>query len=129
VSDLITGGCEPPCGCWDLNSGPSEEQSVILPAKPSRQPLCFVFIIIRLSVSTGLGLTTKKQLELFQNANYLPMLSLFIRYEMSIISYFFTLFELLIVLPVPSKCWICDGVNPIALTELPSKLLFLLTDK
>jgi hypothetical protein len=20
-------GCEPPCGCWDLNSGPSEEQS------------------------------------------------------------------------------------------------------
>jgi hypothetical protein len=26
-SDLITDGCEPPCGCWDLNSGPSEEQS------------------------------------------------------------------------------------------------------
>jgi hypothetical protein len=24
---LITDGCEPPCGCWDLNSGPSEEQS------------------------------------------------------------------------------------------------------
>ncbi|KRY62753.1 hypothetical protein T4D_499, partial [Trichinella pseudospiralis] len=24
--DLITGGCEPPCACWDLNSGPSEEQ-------------------------------------------------------------------------------------------------------
>jgi hypothetical protein len=22
----ITDGCEPPCGCWDLNSGPSEEQ-------------------------------------------------------------------------------------------------------
>jgi hypothetical protein len=27
VSDLITDGCEPPCGCWDLNSGPLEEQS------------------------------------------------------------------------------------------------------
>jgi hypothetical protein len=26
-SDLVTDGCEPPCGCWDLNSGPSEEQS------------------------------------------------------------------------------------------------------
>jgi hypothetical protein len=26
-SDLITDGCEPQCGCWDLNSGPSEEQS------------------------------------------------------------------------------------------------------
>jgi hypothetical protein len=26
-SDLVTDGCEPPCGCWDLNSGPLEEQS------------------------------------------------------------------------------------------------------
>ena len=25
-SDLVTDGCEPPSGCWDLNSGPSEEQ-------------------------------------------------------------------------------------------------------
>jgi hypothetical protein len=30
VSDLVTGGCEPPCGCWDLNSGPLEEQPVLL---------------------------------------------------------------------------------------------------
>jgi hypothetical protein len=22
---LQTDGCEPPCGCWDLNSGPLEE--------------------------------------------------------------------------------------------------------
>jgi hypothetical protein len=22
ASDLVTGGCEPRCGCWDLNSGP-----------------------------------------------------------------------------------------------------------
>jgi hypothetical protein len=26
-SGLVTDVCEPPCGCWDLNSGPSEEQS------------------------------------------------------------------------------------------------------
>ena len=26
-SDLVTDGCELPCGCWDLNSGPLEEQS------------------------------------------------------------------------------------------------------
>jgi hypothetical protein len=26
-SDPVTDGCEPPCGCWDLNSGPLEEQS------------------------------------------------------------------------------------------------------
>jgi hypothetical protein len=37
-SDLVTGGCEPPCGCWDLNSGPSGEQSVLLPTEPSLQP-------------------------------------------------------------------------------------------
>jgi hypothetical protein len=41
ASDPITGGCEPPCGCWDLNSGLSEEQSVLFPAEPSHQPeLC-----------------------------------------------------------------------------------------
>jgi hypothetical protein len=31
-------GCELPCGCWDLNSGPSEEQSVLLLTEPSLQP-------------------------------------------------------------------------------------------
>jgi hypothetical protein len=35
--DLITDGCEPPCGCWDLNSGPQEEQSVLLTAEPFLQ--------------------------------------------------------------------------------------------
>jgi hypothetical protein len=35
ASDLITDGCESPCGCWDLNSGPLEEQSVFLTAEPS----------------------------------------------------------------------------------------------
>jgi hypothetical protein len=38
ASDPITDGCEPPCGCWDLNSGPVEEQSVLLTAEPSLQP-------------------------------------------------------------------------------------------
>jgi hypothetical protein len=38
ASDLVTDGCEPPCGCWELNSGPSEEQSVLLPTEPSHQP-------------------------------------------------------------------------------------------
>ena len=36
ASDLITGGCKPPCGCWDLNF--KEEQSVLLPEEPSHQP-------------------------------------------------------------------------------------------
>ena len=38
ASDLMTDGCEPPCGCWELNSGPLEEQSVLLTAEPSHQP-------------------------------------------------------------------------------------------
>ena len=33
--DFITDGCEPPCGCWELNSGPLEEQAVLLTAEPS----------------------------------------------------------------------------------------------
>jgi hypothetical protein len=37
ASDLITDGCKPPCGPWDLNSGPLEEQSVLLTAEPSLQ--------------------------------------------------------------------------------------------
>ena len=46
VSDLIMGGCEPPCGCWDLNSEPSEEQSVPLPTEPSHQPSKRFLIIL-----------------------------------------------------------------------------------
>jgi hypothetical protein len=42
ASDLITDGCEPPCGCWNLNSGPSKEQSALLTAKPSLQPIHLV---------------------------------------------------------------------------------------
>jgi hypothetical protein len=36
-------GCEPPCGCWELNFGPSLRKSspVFLPTEPSHQPLRF----------------------------------------------------------------------------------------
>jgi hypothetical protein len=33
--DPIRDGCESPCGCWELNSGPLEDQSVLLTAEPS----------------------------------------------------------------------------------------------
>ncbi|GAB1297090.1 Exocyst complex component 7 [Apodemus speciosus] len=29
ASDPITDGCEPPCGCWNLNSGPLEERKLL----------------------------------------------------------------------------------------------------
>ena len=34
----ITDSCEPPCGCQELNSGPQEEQPVLLTSEPSLQP-------------------------------------------------------------------------------------------
>jgi hypothetical protein len=33
--DLIIDGCEPPYGCWELNSGPLEEQPVLITFEPS----------------------------------------------------------------------------------------------
>ena len=33
--DFLIDGCAPPCGCWELNSGPKEEQSVLLASEPS----------------------------------------------------------------------------------------------
>jgi hypothetical protein len=41
ASDPITGGCEP---CWVLNSGPLEDQSMLLTAEPSLQPY-FMFLV------------------------------------------------------------------------------------
>ena len=41
VPDLIRDGCEQPCGCWDLNSGPLDEQLVLLTTEPSLQPHLF----------------------------------------------------------------------------------------
>jgi len=46
ASDLITDGYEPPCGCWDLNSGPLEEQSVLLTTEPSLQPPQNLFLMM-----------------------------------------------------------------------------------
>jgi len=45
ASDPITDGCEPPCGCWDLNSGPLEEQSVLLTTEPILQLLISFFMV------------------------------------------------------------------------------------
>jgi hypothetical protein len=41
-----TDGCEPPCGCWELNSGPLVEQPMLLTTEPSLQPSSFVRIIL-----------------------------------------------------------------------------------
>ena len=38
----VTESCELPCGCWDLNPGPLEEQPVFLSAESSLQPKVIV---------------------------------------------------------------------------------------
>jgi hypothetical protein len=43
ASALITDGCEPPRSYWNLNSGPLEEQSVLLTTEPSHLSPCFSF--------------------------------------------------------------------------------------
>ena len=48
VSDLITGVCKPPCGCWDLNSGPLEEQSALLTTEPSHQPFFLLLLFFKI---------------------------------------------------------------------------------
>jgi len=47
ASDPITDGCEPPCGYWELNSGPLEEQSVLLTAEPSLQSQSDFLLLMR----------------------------------------------------------------------------------
>jgi hypothetical protein len=48
--DPITDGCEPPCGCWELNSGPLEEQTVFSTTEPSLQPPKLYLFITYLEV-------------------------------------------------------------------------------
>ena len=43
--DSITDGCEPPCGCWESNSGPLEERLVLLTSEHLSSPV-FIFIIM-----------------------------------------------------------------------------------
>jgi hypothetical protein len=48
-------GHELPCVCWELNSGPLEEQPVRLTAEPSLQPPAFVILIVFLHFPTLWG--------------------------------------------------------------------------
>jgi hypothetical protein len=43
ASDLITDVFEIPCDCWELNSGPLEEQPMLLTTEPSLQSICILF--------------------------------------------------------------------------------------
>ena len=49
ASDTSTDGCEYRCGYWKLNSGPQEEQSVLLTAEPSLWPPLYFYFWDRFS--------------------------------------------------------------------------------
>jgi hypothetical protein len=52
-SDTITDGCKLPCDCWELNSGPLEEQPVLLPTESSLQSPWWLFFFVCLFFETG----------------------------------------------------------------------------
>jgi hypothetical protein len=39
----VTGRCEQPCGCWELNPGPLEKHPVLLITEPSLHPSDITF--------------------------------------------------------------------------------------
>jgi hypothetical protein len=41
----VIDSCELPCGCWGLNSGPLEEQPILLTAEPFLQPKGWVLFV------------------------------------------------------------------------------------
>ena len=43
----VIDGCELPCGCWELNPDPPEEQQVLLTTEPSLQRQLLTFLIYR----------------------------------------------------------------------------------
>lgn len=50
-------GCQPPCGYWELNPDPVEEQSVLLTVKLSLQPLLETKVITLKLRRSGEGVT------------------------------------------------------------------------
>ena len=50
VTDVTTDGYVSSRDCWELNSGPLEEQAVLLTAEPSLQSY-FLFICLRLGLA------------------------------------------------------------------------------
>ena len=55
----VTDNCKLPCGCWELNSGPLEEQPMLLTVESSFQPLALHFLAIMHStmISTEMWLS------------------------------------------------------------------------
>ena len=58
--------CEPPCGCWELNLGPLEEQLVVFPAFVLSFETIFLCVVLaglktRLASNSGIRLPLPAQ--------------------------------------------------------------------
>jgi hypothetical protein len=53
--------CKPPCGCWELNSGPLEEQSVLSTIESSLQYLPPPLMILLFKVLLDLVVKSEKE--------------------------------------------------------------------
>jgi hypothetical protein len=67
--DPITDDFKPPYGCWELISGPLEEQSVLLTAEPSLQPSQEVSI--DMSSFQGFSLTARCRFIFFHSGIFI----------------------------------------------------------
>ena len=56
--DHITDGCEPPCDCWELNSGPLEEQAMLLTISPAPKKM-YSLLLFLLSMFISLNVSAK----------------------------------------------------------------------
>lgn len=63
----VTDGWELPCGCWDMNPDPLQEQPVLVTAETSLRPL---------------------QLAIYFKVNYLPRFRFYIFYKLKAIELF-----------------------------------------
>ena len=56
----VTGSCEPLCGCWEFNTGPLEEQHILLDTEPFLQSLSVSYIKEQAGFKKSLNCVPKK---------------------------------------------------------------------
>lgn len=66
----VTGICEPLHRCWEFNTGPLEEQHVLLDTEPSLQPLAVSYIREQAIIKKSLNCVSKKIENLHFSLNY-----------------------------------------------------------
>jgi hypothetical protein len=64
IINPFTDGCEPPRGCWKLNSGPLEEQPMVSPLSHLFSLLCVLLMRMKVNIFHVLEPCTSTALQL-----------------------------------------------------------------